>query len=101
LRSVLCVQISSADVVGVPPDVGQHGHYPSQLTRIRSVDAAVEEGHESVEDTERLKSSRVMDWVRGELNSTSNPPEAEASSPLLASPLEYALSEPTEMPEKR
>ena len=62
------------------------------LSRIQSVDPAFEQAACSLEDTEKLKSLRVMDWIRGDLNLEPSPlPDADvvpsSSSPVNTPPL--------------
>ena len=42
-------------------------HYVSALSRIQSVDPPNQQEVASLEETEKLKSIRVMDWIRGDL----------------------------------
>jgi len=88
--------------MGLPGEGGMHAHtFPSPLSRIESVDVAVEEGRHSFEEVrhsfeevrhsfeenERLKSIRILDWVRGDLNPTPGPLLPPAAGPLPTSPL--------------
>jgi len=91
-----------ADGIAVMADMVQNSHHhPCQLSRIQSVEAAVEERRGSLEDTERLKSIRVMDWVRGDPTHGSSRPSDGAASTSPDSLPEIALSAPLEPPEKR
>lgn len=60
-----------------------HRQFGGPLSRIQSVDPAFDQAACSLEETEKLKSIRVMDWIRGDL--TLEPSSAPDSANVHAS----------------
>ena len=71
------VGLSSSYEVNCEP----HRPFGGPLSRIQSVDPAFEQAACSIEETEKLKSIRVMDWIRGDLSTEPGPAQHPTAEP--------------------
>ena len=64
-----------------------HRQFGGPLSRIQSVDPAFEQAACSLEETEKLKSIRVMDWVRGDVTLVPSTAPDPAIAPTILGPM--------------
>ena len=86
------LQKDALEVMAAASPAASHQPFLSGLSRIQSVDMLAEPADPpSLEETKRLSSLRVMDWIQNDAAATAVPPAADAAEPP---PAAAALDQP-------